>query len=242
MNKSVMFMPDLHAPHHDEAALAGFVHALTMVRPDELVILGDFIDCHAPARWSKATAAEYADTLPKELETGKAVLNMIRGVFDGPISFIPGNHEARITTYVTNYAPAVASLVPSLPELLGFSEYQVDYHPGTYDVAPGVIAIHGKLLSSVLGAAGQSAFKERMRHGVSVVQGHSHRLGIGWDRQDRSRFWMECGHLADVSKAGYLDFGHANWQHGFGVLYVRDGRVFPSVHAIHEGMSAFDAG
>lgn len=243
MNRSVMFMPDLHAPDHDAAALSGFVHALQVVQPDELVILGDFLDCKAPARWSKSTAAEYAGTLVGEIEAGKAVLAMIRGVFDGPISFIPGNHEQRITNYVNTYAPAISGLVPSLPDLLEFRTYNVDHRPGTYDVAPGVTAIHGKLLSSVLGAAGQSAFKERMRHGVSIVQGHSHRLGVGWDRQDSSRFWMECGHLADVAKAGYLEFaGKANWQHGFGVLNVRNGRLFPSVHAIHDGSSAFEVG
>lgn len=241
VNRTIMVMPDLHAPDHDEVALGAFLNALDTVHPDELVIIGDFLDCKAPARWSKATAAEYADTLPGELDAGKQVLEQIRGTFDGVVSFIPGNHENRITSYVTTYAPAVAGLVPSLPDLLDFRTYDVGYHPGVYPVAPGAIAIHGKLLSSVLGAAGQSAFKERMRHGTSIVQGHTHRLGIGYDTQDRTRFWMECGHLYDVTKAGYLEFaGKANWQHGFGVLHVRDGLVFPTVHAIHEGKSAFD--
>ncbi len=242
MNKTVMVLPDLHAPDHDATALSAWLHAVNVVVPNELVIIGDFIDCKAPARWSKQTAAEYANTLPGELEAGKAVLEMIRGTFDGPIVFIPGNHEARISSYVNTYAPAVSGLVPSLPELLDFNTYNVEYVPGVYDVAPGTIAIHGKMLSSVLGSAGQSAFKERMRHGHSVVQGHTHRLGIGYDTQDRTRFWMECGHLYDTAKAGYLDFaGKANWQHGFGVLHVRDDKVFPSVHLIDDGVSAFDA-
>lgn len=242
MNRTVMVLPDLHAPDHDEVALGAWLNALDAVNPDEVLIIGDFIDCKAPARWSKATAAEFANTLPGELEAGKQVLDQIRGTFNGAISFIPGNHEARINSYTKSYAPAVAGLVPSLPELLGFEEYNVAYHPSTYDVAPGTRAIHGKLLSSVLGGAGQSAFKERMRHGTSIVQGHSHRLGIGYDTQDRTRFWMECGHLCDVDKAGYLEFaGQANWQQGFGVLHVRDEQVFPSVHMISNGRSAFDA-
>lgn len=241
VNKTVMILPDLHAPDHDEPALAAFLTAVPAINPDELVIIGDFIDCKAPARWSKATAAEYADTLPGELEAGKQVLARIREVHDGAIIFIPGNHESRISTYVHTYAPAVAGLVPSLPHLLDFECYQVAYHPGTYAVAPGTLAIHGKLLSSVLGAAGQSAFKERARHGMSIVQGHTHRLGIGWDYQERPRFWMECGHLYSTAKASYLEFpSQANWQHGFGVLHVRDEQVYPSVHVIHNGRSAFE--
>lgn len=239
MSRTVMIMPDLHAPDHDPVALGGFLDALEILQPDELVIIGDFIDCKAPARWSKQTAAEYANTLPGELAAGRLVLREIRSVFDGAIAFIPGNHEARINTYVNTYAPAVSGLVPSLPELLDFDGFDVRYYPSTYDVAPGVLAIHGKALSSVLGAAGQSAFKERTRHGMSIVQGHSHRLGLGFDHQERDRFWMECGHLTSAAALGYMDFDHANWQQGFGLLHIRGDQVFPTIHRIDNGVSAF---
>jgi hypothetical protein len=238
---SITFLwPDTHAPDHDEAAVGAALNALDAIQPDRLVILGDFIDCKAPARWSKATAAEYADTLPGELEAGKQVLESIRGTYDGVIDFITGNHEARILSYTRTYAPAIAGLVPELPELLDFGPLGVSLVAQPYEVAPGVSAIHGKALSSVLGAAGQSAFKERSRHGTSIVQGHSHRLGLGWDYQERSRFWMECGHLTSAARVGYLDFDHANWQQGFGLLKESNGQVFPTVHAINNGMSAFD--
>lgn len=237
---TIMFMPDLHADVHDPAALDAFLRALQALNPDELVILGDFVDCHAPARWSKGSAAEYANTLPGELEAGKQILARIRGMYNGVINFIPGNHEARILSYTKTYAPAIAGLVPDLPELLGFGRFGVGLVAQPYQVAPGVSAIHGKALSSVLGAAGQSAFKERTRHGTSIVQGHSHRLGLGFDHQDRDRFWMECGHLTDPAKMGYLDFGHANWQQGFGVLNVTGDKTFPTIHAINEGATAYD--
>lgn len=236
-----MLWPDTHAPDHDEVAVGAALNALAALNPDRLVILGDFIDCKAPARWSKATAAEYANTLPGELEAGQAVLEQIRGTYSGPIDFIMGNHEDRISSYVKTYAPAVAGLVPSLPVLLGFKLYDVSLRAQPYRFAPGVSAIHGKALSSVLGSAGQSAFKERSRHGTSIVQGHSHRLGLGFDYQERARFWMECGHLTSAAGLGYLDFDHANWQQGFGVIHQNGDQVFPTVHAIENGMSAFDA-
>lgn len=243
MKRTVVVMPDVHVPDHDRKAVAAFLDAVQAVNPDELLIIGDFIDCKAPARWSKATADEYAGTLAGEIEAGKAMLHQIRDVYpDGEITFIKGNHEARIDSYLKRYAPALTGLVPSLPDLLEFDHFRVDFCAQPYRLAPGVSAIHGNLLSSVLGAAGQSAFKERQRHGTSIVQGHTHRLGLGWDRQETSRFWMECGHLCDPGKASYLDFkGQANWQQGFGVLHVRGEKVFPSVHVIHGGASAFDA-
>lgn len=240
MSTTTMVMPDLHAPDHDERALAAFLLALDVIQPDRLLILGDFIDCKAPARWSKQTAEEYAGTLPAELDAGKQVLEQIRGTYSGLVDFISGNHEARINQYVNQYAPAISGLVPSLSELLDFPTYGVVLHAQPYEILPGVSAIHGKRLSSVLGAAGQSAFKERSRHGTSVVQGHSHRLGIGWDTQERSRFWMECGHLSSATGLGYLEYNHANWQHGFGMIHTIGFNTFPSVHSIHDGVSAFN--
>ena len=234
-------MPDVHVPDHDRKAVDAFLDAVKAINPDELLIIGDFIDCKAPARWSKSTADEYAGTLAGEIEAGKGMLQQIRDVYpDGEISFIQGNHEARIGSYLRKYAPALAGLVPSLPDLLELDRFGVGFRAQPYRIAPGVSAIHGNLLSSVLSSAGQSAFKERARHGTSIVQGHTHRLGLGWDMQERPRFWMEAGHLCDPSKAGYLDFkGQANWQQGFGVLHVLGERVFPEVHAIHNGGSMF---
>ncbi|MGR6999954.1 hypothetical protein ACU686_20730 [Yinghuangia aomiensis] len=31
---------------------------------------------------------------------------------------------------------------------------------------------------------------------------------------------MECGHVSDIRKAGYLDNASADWQQGFGLLYT----------------------
>jgi hypothetical protein len=37
----------------------------------------------------------------------------------------------------------------------------------------------------------------------------------------------------DLSKAGYLKTGGANWQEGFGILYVDDKKVTPVAIPIH---------
>lgn len=235
-----MLMPDTHAPIHDKRAVATFIENLDVAQPDELLIMGDFLDTKAPARWSKGSAAEFAADLPREAAAGKDILDRIRTYYGGPISFIMGNHEDRLAKYVKTYAPALAGLVPDIPTLLDFDEYEVQLQPQPYAVAPGVLAIHGNLLSSTLNSAGQSAYKERQRFGQSIVQGHSHRLGLGFDTQERTRFWMETGCLIDLKQAGYLDFtGVANWQHGFGMLHIRGSRVFPEIHHIKDGTSVW---
>jgi predicted phosphodiesterase len=234
----VMAMPDLHTPYESKPAWRAFLAGLGTVQPDELVVLGDFMDTKAPARWSKGRAAEYAGDLAWEIENAKARLAEVRDVYpEGRVSFITGNHENRINTYLHQWAPALVGVMPALPELLDFEGFGVDHVAGynqTYKLGTDVIAIHGNKLSSTLNASGQSAFKERMRHGVSVVQGHTHRLGLGYDTQgSKTRFWLEAGCLCDIKKMEYLDYqGVANWQLGCGVLYFRGSKVFPTIHYI----------
>lgn len=234
---TILVWPDTHIPSQDKRAVSLMFNVVSAIVPDEVLLLGDFIDCKAPARWSKGTAAEYADTLPGEIEAARQVLSDIRSIHTGYLTFIEGNHEARVSSYLRNYAPAIAGLVPSLDKLLWFDNYKVHYVDQPYQVAPGFLAIHGKALSSTQNSAGQSAWKERMRHGSSIVQGHSHRAGIVADTQGKRRFYsMECGHLMDIKQAHYLDFNAtANWQQAFGVLRVIEGCTYPELYYIDKG-------
>ena len=233
--RTTFLWPDTHAPEHDRRAVAVTLAALKRIRPDHLLILGDFLDCKAPARWSRGLAEEYVAGLDREADAGKAILAEVRAVYDGPVSFLVGNHEERIENYIAKHAPALYGVVPSLAELLDFDGFGVEHRDQPYAVAPGVRAIHGMKLSSTQQAAGQSAFKERMRLGHSVVQGHTHRLGVGWDSQERSRFWLEAGCLIDFAKADYIPFLNPNWQQGFGLIHEDRQRVWPEVVPIHKG-------
>jgi UDP-2,3-diacylglucosamine pyrophosphatase LpxH len=235
-------LKDTHHHHHDPRAVTALLEVVRGVKPDEVCILGDFIDCKAPARWSKGSADEFAADLLEEAAAGQQTLKLLREAQgDRSITFIAGNHDTRIRNYVLSTAPALKGIVRDYPELLDFEGYGVVEKKQPYRVAPGVAAIHGNKLSSTQNAAGQSAFKERMRHGVSIVQGHTHRLGIGWDSQEKDRFWLECGHLKDIRKAHYLDYESvANWQQGFGALRIDGQRVFPTAQKITRGVTFFD--
>jgi len=218
----IVAVPDMHVPYHHKGAVRALWRMIGDVQPDRVVILGDYLDMKAPARWSKGLAAEFAGDVKKEAEEGRHVLAELRRAYSGPVDYIEGNHERRLSAYISRYAPALNGLVPKVRDLLTLNDLGVVVREQPYQIAPGVVAIHGEKLSSTQSAAGQSAFKERMRHGKSVIQGHTHRLGIGYDTADRTRFWLECGWLGDIRKADYLSFkGLANWQMGFGVI-VRD--------------------
>lgn len=235
--RHIVLIPDCHHPGHDRQAIAAVTRYIGDAQPHEVCILGDFLDCLAPARWSKGLAAEFAAGLDREAEAGRETLRAIRQAvgYDGDtrITFLLGNHEDRIAKYVASSAPALAGIVAMVPELLQLPMFGATLMQQPYRIAPGTVAIHGNLLSR---DAGKSALKEVLRHGQSVVQGHSHRLGLIHETTDRTRFALEAGWLGNINHAGYLPYrGVANWQQGFAELRVVGNRVFPSIVPIVAG-------
>lgn len=225
--KTIVVIPDTHVPDHHVRALEGITEFIAGFQPDEVLHLGDFLDCKGPARWSKGLAGEFADTLQDELDLGHKLLGNIREFHDGPFSYLEGNHEARIRNYLTQYAPAVSGLRGfRLAQLLGLDELEIDLRDQPYQFAPGWVAIHGLKLGAYAGA---SAMKMVKVLGKNVVQGHSHRSGIISETTDKTRTGVEFGHISDIRKASYLPLGAANWQMSFGVLNVKGSHVHPEL-------------
>lgn len=73
------------------------------------------------------------------------------------------------------------------------------------------------------------------RRGRVVITQNTHSLGLQHDHSymngklTRRLYGVEVGHLMDLKKAEYLKLGAANWQMGFGMLYVYKDKVYPQV-------------
>lgn len=236
--KRLLILPDIHFGSQDRPLLAAVTRFIAEYKPDGVVCVGDFVDCKAPARWSKATTDEFAGTLQRELDQAKGWLSQLRAVYDGPLAIKQGNHDSRIETYLKTRAPALACLgVLRIEELLSLSVFDATWHRGFIRVAPGWVVAHGH--EGVLSRyGGGTAVGIARKVGKSVVCGHSHRSGIitesvGWGGSVRHLTGMEVGNMIDMRKATYLPTGSANWQQAFGILYIHNGRVTPSLVPIH---------
>jgi predicted phosphodiesterase len=234
--KRVVVLSDMQIPYHDKKAVQAVTKFVAEYQPDELFCVGDEADSPEPSRWTRGTAGEYAGTLQKGLDTTAEVMkNFKEAIGDKPFHVMRSNHGDRIQQYVSRYAPALSSLRElEYEKLLRYDENDITFHQRLYNFAPGWAMAHGDE-GSLSRNAGGTALSLARKSGVSIVCGHTHRVGIqhentGYNGKLSSRlFGVEVGHLMDLSKAGYLKSGGANWQQAIGVLYIDKNKVTPSV-------------
>lgn len=227
---SIVILPDIQHPYEDKRYVDALREFVADFAPDELGQIGDLIDAPEPSRWNKGMAGEYAPTLQRSIDGTHKLLKSFRDVHEGPMWVKAGNHDERVETYIRRYAPALTSITAlRMPELLKLSEIDVNWMPDVFDVAPGWVAAHGHE-GSLNRVAGSTALGLARKYGVSVVCGHTHRVGMqheshGYAGKLKTLTGLEVGHAMNVAKAGYLKAGSANWQQGFGILTVFNGRT-----------------
>lgn len=234
--KRIVVISDLQIPYHDRKFTAALQEFVEDYQPDELFCVGDELDAPEPSRWTKGTAGEFAGTLQKGIDLTHQVMGGFREALgDKPFHVQRSNHTDRIENYVDRYAPALSSLRDlEYQTLLGYDTLDIKYHESIYNFAPGWAMAHGDE-GSLSRIAGSTALSLARRTGLSIVCGHTHRLGIQHEntavngKVTGRLFGMEVGHMMELSKAGYLKSGGANWQAGFGILYVDGKTVTPSL-------------
>lgn len=233
--KTIVVLPDTQVPYHDEKYTDALIRFVADYEPDELAHVGDHLDAPEPSRWNKGMAGEYAPTLQAGIDVATQMLvNFKNALGDKPFHFKVGNHDERVETYVSRYAPALSSIdALRIESLLKTEENGITVHRGLYDLAPGWVLAH--LHETGLNrTAGGTAMGLARKIGKSVVGGHTHKAGIqseahGYNGKVSQIFGMEVGHAMDIRKAGYLKYGGASWTQAFGILHVHKGFTTPEL-------------
>ncbi|MEV6419036.1 metallophosphoesterase [Streptomyces sp. NPDC051662] len=232
--KRVVVISDLQVPYHDAKALNNLISFIGDYQPDELYQIGDLNDYETPSRWNEGTRREYSQQVKSESDkTKRFVFDPIRAVYSGFFGVLEGNHDLRPRTYLSNRAPALAEFSEDFhfSRLLDFGGFGVSLIPPFHTVGPDTQLIHGHEIKGLSGIAGTTAFGHATKAVHNIVMGHTHRLGVrrqGPSHLGGLRWGFEVGHIMDPRKAQYLGPGAvANWQAGFGILYVGDRDVSP---------------
>lgn len=234
MSKRIVVISDLQVPYQSRPAVDAVARFIKAYKPDDVVCVGDEIDAPQISRWNKGLAGEFTRDLGKDRDETCRVLEHLQ------IRHIQrSNHTGRLLSYVKKYAPGLAGLPElSIEGFLRLADLGIEYHHKPYAVAPGWLMMHGDE-GGLSQEPGKTALNLARKVGRSVVCGHTHRLGLQPftesvnGRVTAQRWGFEVGNLMNLAKASYLMTGGANWQLGFGMLYVEGNNVTPRPVPIH---------
>lgn len=198
--KKAVIIPDVHigyrrdtytkemTPFHDRRCLELDIQLIEDIQPDEIIILGDFLDM---PNWNKKfiRSPEFANTFQDSINEGHKWLKRFRdSALDAKIIYLQGNHEERARRFLARSNKAAYGIkqatateddpdLVSIPNILDLPSLQIEwignYPDGGYWINDNLVTEHGSRVSSVNGkSAGQILDDARESH----LFGHTHRL------------------------------------------------------------------
>ena len=251
---SCVVVTDLHVPFHNPDVVMDFCRNADLLGIKTLVVGGDLI--HADTI-SKYVGVGKQVPITTELESCKRVLDALLYVFDR-IIVIPGNHDQRLERMIAGLADTKQGRqgLEMVARLLGagdpedaedvalrylrhfFSSPKVEWHPLPDLTINDTWLIQHPGTCSRVAPQGERAMARR--HRKSVIQGHTHLWGIGFE-ESGTDVAFNAGHCADDSKWRYIREKPTTFPrsvHGYGIIYsTKDnprGRLIPV--AVHDRM------
>ena len=236
--KKIMILPDAHFPHQDNEALACVEAAVAVIDPDEIVVLGDWLDAGGFSRhnqWSfdDGTHSYLAD----EVAPCNDFLDVLQGRKDRKVVYLEGNHEARVEKFFVNEGRTRSARdLNRLASPERCLRYRIDANgdPGSkrkhfkwvpyvgkgvhshHKIAPDLVAIHGWSFAEDF-----NRVNEKSAPSVSVVCGHVHRAASRTTRDSitgQVKHYWSPGCLSELVPLYMANSPH-NWTHGFTIVY-----------------------
>jgi predicted phosphodiesterase len=212
----IMVCPDVHVPYQDELAWSTFLRAVEVVRPDALVIIGDFADCLSVSFHPKTP--ERKISLKAEIEAVNTELDRVGRLGVPRVIYCAGNHEFRAERYLTEKAPELFGMI-AIQDLLRVKERGWEWVPYKQWIRIGKTAFTHDVERCGVNATRQSL----LDFGGNLVFGHSHRGGIAYQGtvEGDQHVAMNVGWLGSYAAIDYRNAARAkrDWQHGFGIVY-----------------------
>lgn len=241
-SRCVMVLPDLHIPHHDRAALACVLKAYEHLRPDEVVILGDWLDCEQFSTHPKSSMAEVRAHrfVDDELQPCIQTLDKLQA-YGNKLVYIEGNHEQRIERFAISLGNGLGPELYALvcPRAIfaqgrkGFTWISYKSHLAHYEITPDLWALHGWSF-----AKSAARIHQDRAVSVSVVYGHTHR------QQSEARRDPASGRVLKAWSPGclcklqplYQQNLPTSWVQGFSIIYIgKSGRWTDYTVTIQDG-------
>jgi hypothetical protein len=234
-----VLIPDTHGAHIDKSAARAFLNDLDLLRPAEVIFMGDHLDCGGllAQHHVLGTVPETETTNEQDEAAANILLDEVERRTPGAKKqFIEGNHEARIEKWiikVTLGKPDMAKKMRGMygPELvLGLEKRGIRFIkrsktydglkiPGTIDLG-NCLARHGKHCGSTAAQRTVSQF------GCNIAIAHTHRMLLGSKETARGIAYGWCFGCLCKLQPLYYDTDPTDWAHGYGIQVVKPGSGF----------------
>jgi predicted phosphodiesterase len=217
--KSILIVPDVHRPYHDKRAWELLMKVGKDLKPDTLVVMGDFADCASISKYSKDPSRLIR--LPEEIADVKAGLRDLQSLKAKRKVFCLGNHEQRVETYLRDTAPELFGIV-TIDSLFELQANKWEVVPYKHDIRIGKL-----FFTHDVGSTGRNSTQKAIdAYNSSVVIGHSHRLNylVEGNAKGEKKVAAQFGWLGDASKIDYMHqlAVKTGWALGFGLGYIND--------------------
>ncbi len=233
--QTILVCPDTHVPYHDPAAWEVFLNVARKLRPDVLVMIGDFADCYAISSHLKSPTRRHR--FIEELDVVNEKLDELCALRVPRMVWTAGNHEARSTKIVAERVPELDGLVRTLPEYLRVAERGIEWVPYRQGINIGRM-----FFTHDVGRCGVYAARQSLIDvGGNVTFGHSHRAAVAYQgtAKGEGHVSLNVGWLGSYDEIDYVHAIRArrDWQHAFGLVDMDEtgcvwGQVIPIVNEV----------
>ncbi len=220
---------DLHTPYHDDEAFRSALAFVRRVKPERVIVGGDWLDFYQLSRFVKDPARKLQ--LQDDIDVCIGMLRELRKCAPkARIWYLNGNHEARLQKHLWGTESPLTSLRGlRVPRLLGLPDMGVEWVESGVLRWPSLVFKHGNIVRAKAGDSAKAELERLWRSGVS---GHTHRLAQVYRRNDAGSYtWTEAGCLCDLDPE-YADGQVMDWQHGLVYAEVEKGGNRFTVHPV----------
>jgi len=230
-----VIIPDTHGCYIDAAALSAMLADIEQLRPREVVLLGDHLECGGflAEHHTLGYVAQSTYTFEDDVDAANNFLDVVQAVTPGAtFHYLEGNHEARIERFCLTAALRNATDAAMLLRQWGTGSQlhlkkrnikfykQGEFYHGCR--IPSTIKL-GKCYFTHGSRVGRACTDAMLRdYGACVVFGHVHKIQSSSSRTVESGeigAWT-CGCLCRLQPL-WRHTAITDWSHGYGVQIVR---------------------
>ena len=167
---------DLHAPDHNPWAWELACKLVEVVAPAHIVLLGDLCSFDPVSRF-RQPAEVLARGLQADVDVLHRCLADLRSAAPtARIAFTPGNHEQRLEAWLLDHPGLQGLRALALPAVLELGRFNIEYCEREVSILRTLVAKHGSHVRKASGASALAELQDEFFQ-VSVIHGHTHRLG-----------------------------------------------------------------